>query len=351
MKRKTSGLTLVAVSLVCVLVLAACNCAPTLRYITITPATSTVGAGTTEQLSATGYYSNGSVFPNLSASWTTSNAAVATVDNTGFITGVAPGTATITATAIGITSSTATVTVVPITSITITPANPTIQSTGTQQFDAMGNYSGGSTDVTAFVTWSSSNTGVATFSTSTAGLANGVAAGTTTVTAALGAVSASTTLTVTNAVALVVTPATATIAVGNSTAFTVQEQWADNSLHPVVGTVTWSSSTPTQANVVQYGSAGGGLAAGFSAGAPTITANEGGAMGTATLTVTLGTIHYGYVSNVGDQNLSSYIVTPTTAPYLTANGPAYASSALPTFTVMNPNGKEMYVVDQSSNVW
>jgi 6-phosphogluconolactonase (cycloisomerase 2 family) len=353
MNRKTSRLTLVAFSLVCVLILAACNCAPTLRYITISPATSTIGGGTTEQLTATGYYSNGSVTPNINASWTTSNAAVATVNGTsGLVSGVATGTATITATAVGITSSTATVTVAPITSIAITPVNPTIQSTATQQFDAVATYSGGTTDVTAFVTWTSSNTGVATFSTTTTGLANAVAAGSTTVSATLGSVSGTTTLTVTNAVSLVVAPASATIAVGNSTAFTVQEQWADMSLHPVIGTVVWSSSAPTQANVVQYGTAGGALAAGFAAGAPTITANEGGATGTATLTVTLGTIHYGYVSNLVDQSVSTYTVTPTTAPYLTADGPAYvASSVLPTLTFMNPNGNQMYVIDQSSHVW
>ncbi|MGB2667803.1 MAG: hypothetical protein WAK48_27655 [Candidatus Acidiferrum sp.] len=68
MNRKTSGLTLVAVSLVCILILAACNCAPTLRYITVSPATSTIGAGTTEQLTATGFYSNGSVTPNAQPS-------------------------------------------------------------------------------------------------------------------------------------------------------------------------------------------------------------------------------------------------------------------------------------------
>lgn len=353
MNRKTSGLTLVAVSLVCILILAACNCAPTLRYITISPATSTIGAGTTEQLTATGYYSNGSVTPNITASWTTSNAVVATVGGTsGVVSGVAVGTATITATALGISSSTASVTVAPITSIAITPVNPTIQSTATQQFDAVGTYSGGTQDVAAFVTWTSSNTGVATFSTTTAGLANAVAAGSTTVTATLGSVSASTTLTVTNAVALIVAPTTATIAVGDSTAFTVQEQWADMSLHPVIGTVVWSSSASTQANVVQYGTAGGALAAGFSAGAPTITANEGGATGTATLTVTLGTTHYGYVTNVGDESVSSYTVTPSTAPYLTANGAAYtASGILPVQTFMNPNGKQMYVIDKTSDVW
>jgi hypothetical protein len=63
-----NALALVAVSLVCVLILAACNCAPTLRYITISPATSTIGVGTTQQYTGTGYYSNGSITPKVLAS-------------------------------------------------------------------------------------------------------------------------------------------------------------------------------------------------------------------------------------------------------------------------------------------
>ena len=88
MRIKPSQLAFVAVSLVCVLILAACNCAPTLRYITISPANQTIAVGTTQQFSATGYYSNGSVMPNITVSWSSSAVSVATINGT---TGVATG--------------------------------------------------------------------------------------------------------------------------------------------------------------------------------------------------------------------------------------------------------------------
>lgn len=82
-----------------------------------------------------------------------------------------------------------------LTSIAVTPTNPTIQAGAAQQFTATGTYSGGSTqNITSQVTWASSNTGTATISGS--GLANGVAAGTTTISATQGAVSGGTGLTV-----------------------------------------------------------------------------------------------------------------------------------------------------------
>ena len=81
-------------------------------------------------------------------------------------------------------------------SIAVTPANPTIQTSATQQFTATGTYSNNSTqDITSQVTWASSNTAVATIN--TAGLATAsTGAGTTTISATLGAVSGNTTLTV-----------------------------------------------------------------------------------------------------------------------------------------------------------
>ena len=60
-------------------------------------------------------------------------------------------------------------------SIAVTPANPTIQAGGTQQFTATGTYSDGSTqNITSQVTWASATTTVATINAS--GLASGVAA-------------------------------------------------------------------------------------------------------------------------------------------------------------------------------
>jgi hypothetical protein len=82
-----------------------------------------------------------------------------------------------------------------LSSIAVTPANPSIAAGSTQPFTATGTYSDGSTqNITNQVTWSSSNTAVATISSS--GLASGIAGGTSTITAAQSSVSGSTILTV-----------------------------------------------------------------------------------------------------------------------------------------------------------
>src|SRR5215469_13446273 len=63
-------------------------------------------------------------------------------------------------------------------SISVTPANPSIAATATQQFTATGNYSDGTIqDLTNTATWTSSNTAVATISNNpgSKGLATGVA--------------------------------------------------------------------------------------------------------------------------------------------------------------------------------
>jgi hypothetical protein len=82
-----------------------------------------------------------------------------------------------------------------LSSITLTPANPSIVTGGSQQFTATGTFSDGSTqDLTSQVTWSA--TGLVQVSAT--GLATSTGAtGTATITATLGAISGSTTLTVT----------------------------------------------------------------------------------------------------------------------------------------------------------
>jgi uncharacterized protein YjdB len=67
----------------------------------------------------------------------------------------------------------------------VTPASPADLPVGsTQQFNATGTYSDGSTaDVTYQVTWASSDTTIATIS--SAGLVTGIAVGKTNITAAL----------------------------------------------------------------------------------------------------------------------------------------------------------------------
>jgi len=77
----------------------------------VTPATATVTAGDTEQLTATPTGVVGS--PDTSVTWSSDDEAVATVDASGLVTAVAAGTATITATSVfdGTVSDTAVITV------------------------------------------------------------------------------------------------------------------------------------------------------------------------------------------------------------------------------------------------
>jgi hypothetical protein len=84
-----------------------------------------------------------------------------------------------------------------LTSIAVSPANPTIMQGATEQFTATGTYSDSSTqDLTAIATWTSSSTSVATISST--GLATAAGFGQTTIQASIGSVSGSTLLTVSN---------------------------------------------------------------------------------------------------------------------------------------------------------
>ncbi len=153
-----------------------------------------IPAGSTEQLTATGHYSDSSTQDlTNSVTWGATPGAV-TINSTGLATGVTPGTSTITAT-LGAVQGSATLTVPALLSIAVTPAFPSISGTNTQQFAATGTYSDSSTqDLTNSVTWASSTPAAATINST--GLAKGVAPGTTTISATLGAVAGNIVLTV-----------------------------------------------------------------------------------------------------------------------------------------------------------
>ena len=113
---------------------------PILTAITVTPASPTIAAGTDQQFTATGLYTDGSR-PDISASvtWSSATPAVATIIATGRALGVAAGTSMISATLGAVTDSTLLTVGPPIlTAITVTPASPTIAAGTDQQFTATG---------------------------------------------------------------------------------------------------------------------------------------------------------------------------------------------------------------------
>lgn len=176
----------------------------TLASITVTPANASIQAQATQQFTATGAFSDASSEDiTKTVSWTSSDTNKATIQNSGLATGVAGGSVTITAMSAGKTG-TATLTISPpptLTSVDISPLNPTIAVNGTQQFFASGKYSDNSLqDVTQNATWTSLNPNVATIQSmgqQNPGLAVGVGAGTATITISFNGQTGSTLLTVT----------------------------------------------------------------------------------------------------------------------------------------------------------
>jgi hypothetical protein len=82
--------------------------------------------GSTQAFTATGTYSNGSTSQLYSATWTSDEPSVATIDKNGIVTGVALGETSITATQFGITSPAVSLTVIAAPVSTTTPgATPT----------------------------------------------------------------------------------------------------------------------------------------------------------------------------------------------------------------------------------
>jgi hypothetical protein len=170
--------------------------AVTLTSIAVTPLTTSISLGETQQFTAIGTYSDNST-KNITTSvtWGSSNTAVAAISTTGLATSVAAGTTTITANLSGVTSNTAQLTIVTLTSIAITPPNPVIDFGATQQFTAMVTYSDSAPkDITTSVTWNSGNTAVATISNKSGsnGLAVSLASGTSTITASLSGITSNT---------------------------------------------------------------------------------------------------------------------------------------------------------------
>src|SRR5271165_5629261 len=220
--------------------------------IAVTPVNPSIAAGTQQQFTATGTYSDGSKQNVTNAvTWTSSATSVATINSTGLASGIAAGNTTIQAASGSINGTTGlTVTAPVLVSIAVTPVNPSIAAGTQQQFTATGTYSDGSKqDLTSSATWTSSAPAVATISGS--GLATAVAVGSTTIQAASGSINGSTGLTVTAPVlvSIAVTPVNPSIAAGKQQQFTATGTYSDGSHQDLTSSATWTSSAPAVATI------------------------------------------------------------------------------------------------------
>jgi uncharacterized protein YjdB len=153
--------------------------------VSIAPATASVVIGKTTQLGAVARDAAGNVLSGRAIAWSTSAAAVATVDANGVVTGVASGTATITATSegkAGSTTATVSAALNPVDQIVLAPVLDTIEAFSSEMIGRILKDANGSVLGNREIRWTSSNPAVAAIDPIT-GMLTGVDRGTVTVTA------------------------------------------------------------------------------------------------------------------------------------------------------------------------
>jgi uncharacterized protein YjdB len=267
----------------------------TVTSLQVTPATADIPITGTQQYTATANYEDGTTEDVTSQStWSSSDISVATIDSTGLASAVNSGATQISALFEGVTGTALlTVSTKQLTTIEVTPTNPSIEAGLTQQFAATAIYDDASSeDVTDKVKWGSTETTIATVSNDagTEGLATGIAAGTADISATMtttsGDIVGSTTLTVTQSQTLdyiQVTPKTESTWVGGlDVQFTATAVYLDATTADVTTAATWDSSDQGVATI----GINDGLASPVAVGTTTITATYNGMTDTATLDVT-----------------------------------------------------------------
>jgi alpha-tubulin suppressor-like RCC1 family protein len=157
------------------------------KTIELAPATATVAVGLTRALTATPRDANGVALTGRAIAWTSSAAAVALVDANGVVTGVAAGTATISAASEGVTGTaaitvTAPVVAVPVATVTVGPTLDTLEAYDPHTMQAVLRDSANNVLNGRVVRWTSSNPALATID-SVTGVLTGVDRGTVTITA------------------------------------------------------------------------------------------------------------------------------------------------------------------------
>jgi len=255
----------------------------TLSSITIRPKNRRIAMMTSQQFSAIGTYTDGSI-RNVTGkvSWTVSDTTVARISKSGRAHGLAPGTTTITA-ALDSFSASATleVTDATIVHISVGPSGKTIYQATRLSFTATGLFSDQTTqNITSDSKWSSDNVAVAKIG--GGGTATAIGPGTANISATFDGVSGSTPLYVSSATisSISVTPATAVLAPATFVNCVARATFSDGTTQVITNVVNWSSSASSVASV----SRGGNVTA-LSGGSATITAQFASVSGESTITV------------------------------------------------------------------
>jgi uncharacterized protein YjdB len=253
--------------------------------VKLSPATIELTIGATSTLSVDLTDRAGHSISERPLTWTSSDTKVATVTDDGSVTGVGPGTATITAAVDGRKgTSTVTVSGEAIASLSISPVNASLSLGQSAQLVATATSASGKTLGGRAISWASLSPGVATVSESGVVTANGVGQTVISATAEGKSSTASVTVSAQQAAApgqvarVDVTPTTLSLVMGQSSQLSAV---ARDALGSSLGsTVTWASSNPAIATVSSTGQV-----IGVAPGGASIVATSGGKTGTSNVTV------------------------------------------------------------------
>jgi uncharacterized protein YjdB len=273
---------------------------PTLTAIHVRSNQSTIAAGQTLQLTATGSFTDETTRPlGSDITWSSSAPVFASVDQDGLITAVAKGlerSRTVTITAASIPSATGqmivsviNVTVTPpvITEIKIMPDQASIEVGGAQSFNAIGLLTDGTTkELTSDMAWISSDSSLVVVNHN--GLVSVVAkeiekSKSVTISAVSGKITGMAKITVLlpHLTTIRMIPGEVAIAAGRSQSFAVAGLFSDGISRPLTSGISWSLSDPVIATI--NGKAG--LVDTLSAGSVTVTVASEKVKGTARLTI------------------------------------------------------------------
>jgi hypothetical protein len=285
----------------------------TLSSVSVTPAGAAVGIGGTQQYSATGTYSDSTTQDlTQSVSWSTDNAAIATINNTandehyGVLTAVGLGSANVSATYTPPATTTTTETAVPVVGTTlVTVVNATVQSLtltigstrGTApvgfvtQLAATGNYTDGThSDLTTSVSWMGLTPDIATLSDAagTKGALTGVKAGSAKVRAILNDITQDGTVIVANdtLVNIAMTPPSVNLPANTTQQFSCKGNFSDGEVIDLTQQTDWASSDTSIVTVSNDPTSKGFATgqAGLFPGSANVTATYGTVVGTSKVT-------------------------------------------------------------------
>lgn len=256
--------------------------AAALVSISVSASHASLPVGSTEQLTATGTFTDNTKQDiSSSVTWSSSVPAVASISSRGAVVGKAVGSAALTASSSGVTGSTNLgVSAAALVGINISAARESIPLGDTLQLSAIGTLTDGTTqDMTGSVNWTSSSPDVLSVR---AGLVAGLAVGAAGVTASSGSISAVKSLNVSAPAlsSIQLAPAGPTVPLGSSLQLTITGTFTDGSTQDVTQQVSWNIDAPGIAAITS-----GGMVSGQQVGTTGVEATLDGLQASDTLTV------------------------------------------------------------------